>query len=448
MRKPACLRWMLVHALTTSALSLLILVPLVRLSLPDVRKDDTDGDQETMHRLLAVSELLQSHRVQPDQSPPDLWKQRLGSEHATRLWVNSSGAIWWTAWLRDGPAVLVLPVTPSDSPAEESSLRLEFADDLHAKVFVQQSAVSRPPRSRLMNQCLDLLREGPAVHWTAAALPSMAGPIVRLLPSASNGCLRFTRNAAQIRFSGVVSSLSLEQAPAGVQLVAPLFRRMERLPMTPVADDSMLLRLDSPKADQLLGSLLTNESIQQSLESNFGLPSSTLTTLLKAPLQIRLTPVSIGPFQAVLHMNLRLTMSRALLATTLNSVGEALEERGLVRQVVDVINPDGRSASEAVVWSRADGPPLGGWIVAPSDDSLQHLELSLGGSPLPRGPGNTDPGTRLSMTMLPRELVRRGLMADSWSSTIQQAVSLKLQLQPLFKNKADWQWLEGQLAVP
>ena len=111
-----------------------------------------------------------------------------------------------------------------------------------------------------------------------------------------------------------------------------------------------------------------------------------------------------------------------------------------MRQVVDVINPDGRSASEAVVWSRADGPPLGGWIVAPSDDSLQRLAMSLGGSPLPSDPGSTDPGTWLSMTMLPRELVRRGLMADSWSE------SLKLQLQPLFKNRADWQWLEGQLA--
>ena len=50
--------------------------------------------------------------------------------------------------------------------------------------------------------------------------------------------------------------------------------------------------------------------------------------------------------------------------------------------------------------------------------------------------------------MLPRELVRRGLMADSWSETIQQAVALNLQLQPLFKNRADWQWLEGQLAEP
>ena len=447
MGKPACLRWTFVPPLTTSALSLLILLPLVRLVLPDVRKNAA-GDQETMHRLLAVSELLQSHRVQADQPPPDLWSQRLGSEEATRLWVNSNGAIWWTAWLSDGPAVLVLPATPSDPPAEQSSLRLEFADDLHAKVFVQQSAGSRPLRSRLMNQCLDLLREGPAVHWTPAAVPSMAGPIARLLPSVSNGCLRLTRTAAQIRFSGVVSSLSLEQAPAGVRLVAPLFRGKERLPMTPVADDALLLRLESPAADQLLRRFLTNESIQQSLESNFGLPSSTLTTLLKAPLQIRLTPVSRGPFQAVVHMNLRLAMPRAHLASTLNRVGKALEERGLVRQVVDVINPDGRSASEAVVWSRADGPPLGGWIVAPSDDSLQRLALSLGGSPLPSDPGSTDPGTWLSMTMLPRELVRRGLMADSWSETIQQAVSLKLQLQPLFKNRADWQWLEGQLAEP
>jgi len=444
MGKPACLRWTFVHPLTTSALSLLILLPLVRLVLPDVRKNAA-GDQETMHRLLAVSELLQSHRVQADQPPPDLWSQRLGSEEATRLWVNSNGAIWWTAWLSDGPAVLVLPATPSDPPVEQSSLRLEFADDLHAKVFVQQSAGSRPLRSRLMNQCLDLLREGPAVHWTPAAVPSMAGPIARLLPSVSNGCLRLTRTAAQIRFSGVVSSLSLEQAPAGVRLVAPQFRGKERLPMTPVADDALLLRLESPAADQLLRRFLTNESIQQSLESNFGLPSSTLTTLLKAPLQIRLTPVS-GPFQAVVHMNLRLAMPRAHLASTLNRVGKALEERGLVRQVVDVINPDGRSASEAVVWSRADGPPLGGWIVAPSDDSLQRLAMSLGGSPLPSDPGSTDPGTWLSMTMLPRELVRRGLMADSWSETIQQAVSLKLQLQPLFKNRADWQWLEGQLA--
>ena len=54
--------------------------------------------------------------------------------------------------------------------------------------------------------------------------------------------------------------------PARVRLVAPLFRGKERLPMTPVTDDALLLRLESPSADQLLRRLLTNESIQQSTE--------------------------------------------------------------------------------------------------------------------------------------------------------------------------------------
>jgi hypothetical protein len=52
-------------------LSLLILVPLVRLALSYVRRNDIASDQETMYRLLAFSELLQSHRVQAD-PPPSL----------------------------------------------------------------------------------------------------------------------------------------------------------------------------------------------------------------------------------------------------------------------------------------------------------------------------------------------------------------------------------------
>ena len=105
MRKPACLRWMLVHALTTSALSLLILVPLVRLSLPDVRKDDTDGDQETMHRLLAVSELLQSSRLEADEG-----SQPVQNRHASGM---SSPTACMTRSLFSSQRAILLPVFDS-----------------------------------------------------------------------------------------------------------------------------------------------------------------------------------------------------------------------------------------------------------------------------------------------------------------------------------------------
>lgn len=71
------LRWVAVHPLTSSALLLLIVFPLVRLSAPEWR--ESAGGPATLHRLLAVSDLLQSYRVQAKQPPPQRWQQRLGT---------------------------------------------------------------------------------------------------------------------------------------------------------------------------------------------------------------------------------------------------------------------------------------------------------------------------------------------------------------------------------
>ena len=101
MGKPACLRWTFVHPLTTSALSLLILLPLVRLVLPDVRKNAA-GDQETMHRLLAVSELLQSPRLEADEG-----SQPVQNRHASGM---SSPTACMTRSLFSSQRAILLPV--------------------------------------------------------------------------------------------------------------------------------------------------------------------------------------------------------------------------------------------------------------------------------------------------------------------------------------------------
>ena len=231
-------QWVAANPLTSSALLLLIAVPLVRLSAPERR--ESAGGSVTLHRLLAVSELLQSYRVEAKQSPPQRWQQRLGTEEAGRLWTACDGAIWWTAWLNDGSAVLLLPATASNRSSGQSMLRLVFADPGQASVFEQQSRKGRPPRSRLMKQCLTRLIEGPAVLWSAEALPTMAGPISALLQSASHGCLSLTRHGTRLRFRGVVASRSLDRAPAAAQWVPPESRWSERQPMIPVVHHQSL----------------------------------------------------------------------------------------------------------------------------------------------------------------------------------------------------------------
>ena len=120
------------------------------------------------------------------------------------------------ARLNDGSDILLLPATASNLSSELSMPRLVFADPGQASVFEQQSRVGRPPRSRLMKQCLTRLIEGPAVLWSAEALPTMAGPISALLQSASYGCLSLTRHATCLRFRGVVAFRPLERAPAAL----------------------------------------------------------------------------------------------------------------------------------------------------------------------------------------------------------------------------------------
>ena len=440
------LRWVAVHPLTSSALLLLIVFPLVRLSAPEWR--ESAGGPATLHRLLAVSDLLQSYRVQAKQPPPQRWQQRLGTEEASRLWTASDGSIWWTAWLNGGSAVLLLPATASNRSSEQSMPRLVFADPGQASVFEQQSRKGRPPRSRLMKQCLTRLIEGPAVLWSAEALPTMAGPISALLQSPSLGCLSLSLHGTRLSFRGVVASRPLDRAPAAAQWVAPESRWSERQPMTPVVHQSELVRLVSPRTDLLLGGLLDNASIKQSLETNFGLPLTTLKSLLDAPIQIRLESKDSGPFQAVLHLELQTTLKRHDLAAVLSRVGHALEGRGLERRIEDVINPDGRSASPAVVWSRAGGASLGGWILPPSKDSPQGVSLSVGGPPLPLDRTSSSAGRELTLSVRPADLIKRDLMSQSWSASIREAGALQLRLVPLLRSKSDWQWMEGQLADP
>ena len=324
---------------------------------------------------------------------------------------------------------------------------LRLCSQTLGSVFEQQSRKGRPPRSRLMKQCLTRLIEGPAVLWSAEALPTMAGPIclaaVRLswLPQPVP-----PRNA--LHFRGVVSSRPLDRAPDAAQWVSPEFRWSERQPITPVVHPSELVRLVSPRANLLLGGLLDNASIKQSLETKFGLPLTTLKSLLDAPIQIRLESKDSGPFQAVLHLELQTTLKRPDLAAVLNRVGRALEERGLERHIDDVINPDGRSASPAVVWSRAAGPLVGGWILPPSKDAPQRVSLSVGGPPMPLDRSSSSPGRELTLSLRPADLIKRDLMSQSWSAAIREAGPLQLRLVPLLKSKSDWQWMEGQLADP
>ena len=80
-------------------------VILVRLVLSDVRNNDTAGDEETIHRLLAVSELLQSSRLEADEG-----SQPVQNRHASGM---SSPTACMTRSLFSSQRAILLPVFDS-----------------------------------------------------------------------------------------------------------------------------------------------------------------------------------------------------------------------------------------------------------------------------------------------------------------------------------------------
>ena len=128
-----------------------------------------------------------------------------------------------------------------------------------------------------------------------------------------------------------------------------------------------------------------------------------------------------------------------------------LEKRGLSSTNLALINSDGHSVTEALVWSRPERPQLGGWAWFMTQDRMPQLRFSLGAPPSARKPDplNKDQ-TGMSIVLQPAALSKLGLMPGRWPDFVRQADRITLWIAPLMGDivgPQDWSWLDGQLSL-
>ena len=463
MRVASSLRHLALYPLTTAALAFLLLIPAIQIGRLDAPLSRHRRD--LIHLLQALSrkaDLVLSHDIQADRSAPEIWIQRLGAEQAADRWSSLRGQIWWTAWMGDGAPVLILPRPSAARSAADRSTAAEpealpgfqllFADALHEKVFREQPLELKGVPSRLETVCLDRLMSTRAVRWRPAALSSLAGASSVLLQSAAHGCLSLSLRGKDLRFSGFVSPRPLASAPDQLSPSQPRLMQQERSAMAPSGDATTLLHVHSHPSSPVLRALLERPLIKQPLESAFGVTPKLRRLLLDAPMALRLHRLAGGPYQAALELDLNLASPTTAVAAALEKTALGLEERGLSRSKLALINPDGRSVTEALVWNQPERPPLGGWAWFKTEDQTPQLRFSLGAPPSARQPEplNKDQ-TGLSIVLQPAALTQLGLLPGRWPAVVRKADRIKLWIAPLTGGKLgpqDWSWLDGQLSLP
>ena len=468
MRVASSLRHLALYPLSAAALAVLLLIPAIqigRLGVPHGR--DRQDLKHLLQELSRKADLVLSHDIQADRSAPEIWIQRLGADQAADRWSALRGQIWWTAWMGDGAPVLILPrpsaaLSAADRSAADRlaaaesegppSYQLLFADALHEKVFREQPLELKGVPSRLETVCLDRLMSTRAVIWRPAALSSLAGASSVLLQSASHGCLSLSLKGKDLRFSGFVSPRPLASAPDRLRPSPPRLTQQERSVMTPDGDATTLLHLQSHPSSPVLRALLERPLIKQNLESAFGVTAKLRQLLLDAPMALRLHRLAGGPYQAALELDLNLASPTTAVAAALEKTALGLEQRGLSRSKLALINPDGRSVTDALVWSQPERPPLGGWAWFKTQDQSPQLRFSLGAPPSARQPEplNKDQNG-LSIVLQPAALTQLDLLPGRWPAVVLQADRIKLWIAPLTGDKLgphNWSWLDGQLSLP
>jgi len=461
MRLATSFRHLAVYPLTMAALAALMFIPAIQIGRGGAPLSRHRLDRQ--RQLLALSrkaDLVISHKIRADRSAPEIWIQRLGAKQAAHRWRALQGRIWWTAWMGDGAPVLILP-GPSSArpsalqPASESKalpgFQLLFTDALHEKVFREQPLGSAGIPSRLETVCLDRLMSTSAVRWRPAALSSLAGTSSVLLQSAAYGCLTLSLKGKDLRLSGFVSPRPLASAPERLKPSAPRVTQQQRSSMRPVDQATTLLQLHSHPSSPVLRALLERRLIKQNLESSFGVTPKLRRMLLDAPMALRLHRLAGGPYQAALELDLSLATPTTTVHSALKKMALGLEKRGLSSTNLALINSDGHSVTEALVWSRPERPQLGGWAWFMTQDRMPQLRFSLGAPPSARKPDplNKDQ-TGMSIVLQPAALSKLGLMPGRWPDFVRQADRITLWIAPLMGDivgPQDWSWLDGQLSL-
>ena len=363
-----------------------------------------------LERLLPSAALLQSFPVQPSAAPPVLWRQRLGGPGAERLWA-SQGHLWWQFWGAHGDAGAYLALrAPAHLPLPANSLRVDdllvvAPDPLARQLLQQELKVRRRPPRGLALRCVQLLRQGQAVHWSAGAVGQLLGPLAPLAQDLEEGCLALSSQGTVLRWQGETdaSEGSLAAQPPALASAAA-----QPLP----ADQWLELRGRS--LDLLLRGLLTSPVVRQSLAQTYGLGPGPLRLLQAMPFQLRLQPVAKGPFRAGLQLQLELGAGRSVIEAWLADLSTALRDQGL---------KESQPLAGLSAWSREDGSLAGGWRWLPG---RRQVLLFLGPVPtsLPISPPLGEASWRLRLR--PQALAKAGLLPADLPPVVRRAQQLEL----------------------
>ena len=395
-------------------------------------------------RLLPQTALLQSFPASPQRAIPALWSQRLGSPLAGRIW-RQQRRIWWQFWGRDGDGGPYLAfAAPSAQPLPPLGLRVDdlvvvAPDPLSQRLLQDQLKLSgRQPRG-LEQRCLQRLQQEQAVFWSPLGLGLLAGPMAPLLQRFQEGCLSLSLQGSNLAMEGEASSTSGILARPG--RLAPL-PGLEPLP----AD--LLLEWRGPALEGVLQGLLSRQLIREPLAARYGIGEGQLALLGSAPFALRLRPVSKGPFQASLELELQVGADRKPWTQLLTTLVPAIQTQGLEAA------SSGSPTLPATSWRRQDGQVVGGWRWLLHSSGPPRLLLFLGPQPpllaqtLPKvsqsGPALTSPtltspemAAAMVLRARPQALARLGLLPTELPLPLQQSGQLDLvAFQPAGRGRA------------
>jgi hypothetical protein len=478
--------------ITALATAALLLVPAVSLSrLPRPRA-------QGLEQLMDDASLLQSFPATPQRPVPELWRERFGAPLATRLWRQQRRP-WWQFWgaHADGPPFLAIStagllVSPSDR-LPPTTIRvgdlLVVAPDALSRRLLADRLRPQQRRSRgLARRCLERLESGQAVFWNPQALAVIIGPVAPLFQPFQEGCFTLDLESAGLRWQGEAASIDgILGAAAPSPALLP-----SQLPLSP----DLLLELEGASLEQLLQGLLARQMIRDPLESRYGLDTSRLALLRRAPFRLRLRPQPQGSFQASLELQLGVGKERRAWQQLLDRLAVSLQEQGLQEQSLqpnaakagiqaakpsqapeagDPTLPPQPTPSQSTpaqpipakatpalrpmpsaTWSRDDGVAVGGWRwITPANGESQLL-FFLGPPPRPPllpmgGFGTPLPATvDLRLRARPASLDDLGLLPPDMPELVRRSDQLWIEALPPFRGGAfqPISLLRGRLQLP
>lgn len=432
--------------LTSITTLLLLLVPaLLLLRMP---RPTADG----LERLMAAASLIQSFPATPENPLPELWKQRLGTENAERLW-RSQRRLWWQFWGPHAEAAASMALPASSFGSSGTAVRLPphslrvgdlvvIAPDALARQLMEERLrpVQRPGRG-LERRCLDRLEQQQAVYWNPTAVAEILGPLAPLLQRFQEGCLTLELEPGAVSWAGEAASVEgLGEVAGALGKAAPPPAQLPPLPA------ELLLELEGRSLDQLLEGLLSRDMIRQPLAARYGIDTGRLEQLRRTPFRLRLLPQEQGPFRASLELQLPVGDQASAWQTMFTSVAEALRQEGFTTQEQPVQHrpsadpptesqgaEKGATANAPMTWRRPDGAVVGGWRWIGAGGPSAELLLFLGPAPvapLPLGWDRRAPEPGLRLRVRSDALERLGLLPEGIPPLVRRSSQLWLETEP------------------